>query len=166
MEHNKIEWWAKLLGFLTALSVSLRWGWKNVVVPAWHRWKDYEARMEREAGMYHMVISGQIATNFILDKLNIAWYKSDMQGYTTECSSKSCELLKADFDRVVGVNWMAFIIEEDKQRVQREFDYAVLHKSDFKCIYQTYTATGEIIKVHTYAKFNGDGYFGIIEKIK
>ena len=166
MEHNKIEWWAKLLGFLTALSVSIRWGYKNVILPAWHRWKDYEARMEREAGMYHMVISNQIANNFILDKLDIAWYKTDILGHTTEASKKTCDMFKTEFNRVEGINWMAFIVEEDKARVQQDFDYAVLHGADFKCMYKAYTTKNEVIKVHTYAKYNGTGYFGIIEVIK
>lgn len=166
MEHNRIEWWAKLLGFLTALSVSIRWSYKNIILPAWHRWKDYEARMEREAGMYHMVISNQIANNFILDKLDIAWYKTDILGHTTEASKKACDMFKTDFDRVEGINWMAFIHEDDKAKVRQDFDYAVLHRADFKYAYQAYTTAHEIIKVHTYAKFSGTGYFGIIDEIK
>jgi PAS domain S-box-containing protein len=166
MEHSKIEWWAKLLGFITAISVSIRWGWKNVIVPAWHRWKDYEARMEREAGMYRLVLRSQVATRFLLDDKAIAWYIADKDGRVIDCSDAACAILETTFQNVVDINWMQFLPSDEYERVFRKHQHAVANKESFIDTYNTYTAKGNVIRVKTHAEWTDDEFFGILTEIK
>ena len=163
---HRLEWWTKLVAFLTGLAIAVRWAWGHIVVPSWKRWKDYEQRGEQIDKIIQSLKEGKVVHWFIMDSLKMAWYKSDVNGFTVDCSQKALAILETDFDSVEGVNWMSFIVSEDRDRVSKDFDLAVLHKSDFKSTYHTYTGKGDIIKVHTIAKFTGDGYFGILEIIK
>ena len=163
---HRLEWWTKLVALLTGIAVGAKLFWFGVVLPSWRRWKDYEMRGEQIDRIITALEDGKVINSFILEKLHIAWFKSDQSGYTIECSGLACSMLEATLEDVVGVNWMSFIADYDKTRVTAEFESCVEHRKTFKILYDSYTATGKLITVKAISKPTDSGWFGTLEIIE
>jgi len=104
--------------------------------------------------------------SIILQNFGSAWFFTDEDGMTIDCSDKCLEIMECNRSQVVGENWTDFIVAEEKVEVYREYRDKVANKKDFNKIFKTHTGKGNIIKIQSHAKFAGLGYFGTIEKIK
>lgn len=162
---HRLEWWTKFIAFVTGVAIAVKFTWSNIIVPSWKRWKDYQMRWQIIDKLMLLSEDRAIENTFILEKLNSAWFKSDINGYTTECSSFAYTMLETTMDEVIGQNWTSFIIDEDKPRVLAELNTCIINRKPFKCTYKTYTATGKIITMKTHAKLATYGWFGTLEVI-
>jgi PAS domain S-box-containing protein len=160
--RQKLTEWVAII---TAFVIGLKFTWTYIIVPAWKRWKDYELRGDQIDKLLIYSEDRKVENSFILEKLHIAWFKSDINGYTTECSSLACTMLETKTEEVIGQNWTSFIVEEDKPRVLNELNDCIEHRKTFKCVYKTYTATGKIIVMKSHAKLTEYGWFGTLEII-
>lgn len=162
---HRLEWWTKFVAFVTGVAIGIKFAWSNVLVPSWRRWKDYRQRWEMIDRLIVLAEDRAIENTFILEKLHTAWFKSDINGYTTECSYLACSMLETSLDDVIGQNWTSFIIDEDKTRVLNELHDCIEHRKTFKCVYKSYTKTGKIITMRSHAKLATYGWFGTLEII-
>lgn len=102
---------------------------------------------------------------FIIQDSEKAWYFTDKDGLTLDCSEKCLEIMECKRSQVIGESWTDFIVENEKKEVYDEYKMRVNSQSDFNRKFNTYTGKGNIIKIHSHAKFAGLGYFGTIEKL-
>lgn len=101
--------------------------------------------------------------SFILQNFGSAWYFTDSDGMTIDCSDKCLEIMECNRSQVIGENWTDFIVAEEKTEVYRKYRDKVANKKDFNETFSTHTGKNNIIKVHSKAKFAGLGYFGTLE---
>lgn len=102
---------------------------------------------------------------FIIQDSEKAWYFADVDGRTVDCSDVCLEIMECSRSQVIGESWTDFIVEKEKVEVYNEYKMRVNSRSDFSRKFNTYTGKGNIIRIHSHAKFAGLGYFGTIEKL-
>jgi PAS domain-containing protein len=120
---------------------------------------------DRNVKILHEMQYIKTVQRFILQNFNTAWYFTDIDGKTLDCSDKCLDIMECSRSQVIGENWTEFIVEAEKTEVYNEFRMKVAAKSDFSKRFNTYTGKSNKIKVHSHAKFAGIGYFGTLEVI-
>lgn len=116
------------------------------------------------------VIRAERDTTFYLSK--DATFKNNSEGLCINANKALCKLFGANEKELLGVGWMNFIVEEDKERVMEEWDTNIDSGSE---IISNYTIqnkeTGKLTKVQYRAIIMRDddgsiiSIFGVVEKI-
>jgi PAS domain S-box-containing protein len=103
----------------------------------------------------------------ILNLNNIAYWISNNKGECVEASPGLCKLLGRSESEIVGNNWAAWLVSEDKRRVYDAWEHAMNHHITFDEIYSFVKPDGTIIEVWGLAFHKEDGgVFGKLEEIK
>ena len=175
MEHPYVNWWAKLvlwvLGFIVAAYNAFK-----VINSAYEYIKKSDKRHEAEQAerdeirmRMEQVIQNleyrSVVEKYILKHFKVAWFYSDMQGMTIDCSKLALDIMEVEKEQVIKNNWMNFIVAEDIDRVRDAYNWSVANKGDFDCRFNTYTGKGKIKSIHSVCTFAGHGYFGELKDV-
>ena len=175
MENQPLAWWAKLvlwgLGFIVALYNAVK-----VIKKVYEYIKNSDKRHDAEqAERDEINARGEkimkslqyrsAVEKFILKHLKVAWYYTDVNGMTLDCSKLALDIMECEKEQVINNNWMNYIVAEDIERVRDAYNWSIANRGDFDCRFKTYTGKGKIINIHSVCTFAGDGYFGELKDV-
>ena len=103
------------------------------------------------------------------NKLNIAWYQSDINGDCVYISNELSKLMGLTLDQAKGSGWKNAVQEGDRVRVADEWENSVKEQREFDLNYSYYqfaTSTEIPIHCHSYKILNESGkiigFIGIV----
>lgn len=116
------------------------------------------------------MIYSKIVIKNLANNNNSGYWISNNTGETIEVSYTVCKMLKKSEDTLLGLNWMTYLHEEDRERIEKSFINSIKLNKDFNEDYRIYIENNQFIKVNAYAKRiiikeKFLGYYGIIKKI-
>jgi len=101
-----------------------------------------------------------------------AYWLSDSNGYCTYASPRLCERIGAAQEQVMGLGWISFIAQEDRDTCRREWLSATGDMREFHMPYTVISADGVSHKVWGHAvpmastaDGKSDGFIGWIEPL-
>lgn len=98
---------------------------------------------------------------WLLDNGSVPIYEAGLDGKCTWVNEKYCELTGYSLSEFLNNGWRNSLHVDDRDRIVSEWESAVKDKRDFHAEYRLVSRNGEIYKIHTTAKRNGDiGYIG------
>ncbi len=96
-------------------------------------------------------------------------FKTDEKGYYVSCNSAFCSLMGVPEQEILGLGWLNYIIEEDKERVWEEWENIMESGKEISTYYtikNPETAELTLIKCRAVVNRNGDKVVSIIGTIE
>lgn len=101
---------------------------------------------------------------WLLDNQKTAIFESDKDGLCVWVNSYYLELVKREAHFLLGNGWINVISEEDRARVQTNWNRSVMNNIDYEDTYYINDSKGKKIKVFCSAcKTDNSGYIGALE---
>ena len=91
------------------------------------------------------------AQELIINENGVFWL-SDSTGGTIKVGKGAMELTGRSFDELKGYNWFNYVVDEDKDRVQKDMTSAMTKESDFTTHYKLIKKDKKIVNVECYAE--------------
>jgi PAS domain S-box-containing protein len=87
----------------------------------------------------------------IIINQNGVYWKSDSEGKTIEMSKSVIQLTGRTYSELEGFNWFNYVVDEDKDRVEKDMQTAIKNESNFLTHYRMIKADGSLIHIRAEA---------------
>ena len=165
MTLKQTELVVKWIAAITAILVAIKVIGQNLI-KAYKYLQESNERKEMLESILHNQEYNMVVHKAIMDKFGLAYFRTDLSGYTIEVGEKVCEIFHYHEDDLMGLNWSIKIPESDRQRVYELFKQAIEFKTDFECTYKIHCGDGKLRTINVVAKRTSNYYFGIVTDIK
>lgn len=146
--------WNAWIGLGTAITAGAIWLWRHSL-GGFCKWLwNFIKAPQRIEELYRKLLRIDSAANLALAMSRVTWrtidrpiWQSDASGLCVHCNPFLLRLLARQEEDIIGNGWMSTVHEEDRARVEREWERIVLHKRDFHLHYRWITSTGVSIPI-------------------
>lgn len=122
---------------------------------------EIKEKVNKDSQTINIICSRQ---KWLLDNRPEPIFECDTSGSCTWVNEKYCQLLQHDIDYFKGNGWKNGIHNEDRRRVEEEWEKAIEDKRTSICEYRMVDREGTVYKVKATANRNENyGYIGHIE---